>query len=128
MRRLLLAICLGLALGIVPLAVAGGLGEKFAQDTAHGYREFAIARGHVVGPRAIFMHVKATPRQRVKVAYANACSKGPAEGEERGHFKERAPVVHRLKKPFDAPDDCTVAALGQLGANGFVKVRLFTRH
>jgi hypothetical protein len=128
MRRLSLIICLGLVLGVVPFAMAGGLGDKFDQESASGYREFAIARGHVVGPRVISMHVKARPRQPVKVAYAIACSAGPAEGKERGHFKAMAPVVHRLKKPFDDPNDCTVAALGQLTDDGFVRVRLFARH
>jgi hypothetical protein len=127
MRRLALTVCLGLLLGAVPFAVAGDLGSRFAQGKAEGFKEYAVARGHVVRPKALFMHVKAVPRQRVKGGLGAACSKGPDVGGWDGNFNEMSPVTRLIRKPFGRPDDCTVAAIAQLKEDGFVRVRLFVR-
>jgi hypothetical protein len=100
---------------------------KFAEDSARGdYATVTLAKniGH---PDALYVKVKAEPKQQVNGNWSVTCTKGSGVGSKSGHFRGQSAVVDTMKLPMSSPDGCGVAAQGQLANSGKVTVKLFVK-
>jgi hypothetical protein len=78
-------------------------------------------------PVTIVVHVRATPRQGVSVAWDITCSKGLGAGGSSGQFNSGTPVNRKLHHPYAHPDSCIVSADAQLSRGGHVHLWLTYR-
>lgn len=69
-------------------------------------------------PEAIFVHVRARPRQTVSVGWSVRCARHGQHRRDRGTFGLRTPVRHGLRLPWADPAACTVTAQGVLPRHG----------
>jgi hypothetical protein len=124
---------LGLGLATAAIAMTStsasaapvGASRQIASCRAQG--EFAIcdAAGNARHqPVTIVVHVRATPRQSVSVAWDITCSKGLGAGGSSGQFHSGTPVNRKLHHPYAHPDSCIVSADAQLASGGNLRVWL----
>ena len=127
-RRLGLVGGLGSAFLIVSVAIAGGLGDKFAEESARGDFAIANAAGSARNVDSLYVKVQSKPHQRVDGAYAVTCSKGTGAGSKSGNIRGQTTLKKKLKMPYDQADDCVASASAQLADGGKVVVKLFVKH
>lgn len=108
------------------LGVLNGTGQAGGRATVRNIGS-CRARGDGAGcgiggtardPQAIFVHVRARPRQDVSVGWSVRCSRRGRHRRARGTFDLRMPVRHGLHLPYDDPAACTVTAQGVLQRHG----------
>jgi len=74
--------------------------------------------GTARNPQAIFVHVRARPRQDVSVGWSVRCARHGQHRRDRGTFELRTPVRRGLHLPYPDPAACTVTAQGVLRRHG----------
>ena len=118
MKRALTAAALAVVIGTLSATPASAGTITFAKKTGRGQYAVAVASGTVNHPHKLFVKVTASPNQRVYVAWNDVCSHGLSAGTKSGHFTATTPVRRSISHPYSLPDNCTVAASGQLRAGG----------
>jgi hypothetical protein len=113
--------------GLVAVALAGGLGVKIGQGRAKGAFAIAVTSADANHPRAMFMRVKSSPRQAAIAQYQVVCVKGFSGAPTHGTFNGRTPLVRRLRLPFSEPRTCSSIAVAQLRGGGFLTVQIFAK-
>ncbi|HET7018245.1 MAG TPA: hypothetical protein VFI65_30285 [Streptosporangiaceae bacterium] len=107
-----------------PLAKA----NTFTSCRAQGDFATCITSGNTLRPVMITVHVSATPRQGVAVDWNLVCSKGTGAGGKSGKFHGRAPISRVIRHPYVHPDNCTVAAGGNVNRSGHIHVWITATH
>lgn len=109
----------------MPSALASPAAIRIGSCRAHGQFATCVASGNARHhPVTIVLHVRATPTQSVSGAWSMTCAKGFGAGSSSGHFKSGTPINRTLRKPYRRPDNCTVAADGQLNRGGSLRIWL----
>jgi hypothetical protein len=111
-----------MALGLID----GGAGQAGGRATVRDVGS-CRARGDGAGcgiggtarsPQAVFVHVRARPREQVSVGWTVRCAKHGRHRRDRGTFHLRTPVRQGLHLPYASPAACTVTAQGVLQRHG----------
>jgi hypothetical protein len=124
MRRVIGSVVAGVALvglglfGVAALASVHTRAHRFASCHASGDYATCVAAGTAKRPLVIRVHVSASPRQPVYVAWSDTCSKGFGAGSKSGHFTTTTPIHRKIRHPYRRPDSCIVSADGQLQNGG----------
>jgi len=111
----------GMALGLLPgagpasgRASVRNIGSCRARGDGAGCGIGGTARN----PQAIFVHVRARPRQDVSVGWSVRCARHGWHRRDRGTFELRTPVRQGVRLPWADPAACTVTAQGVLRRHG----------
>jgi hypothetical protein len=111
-----------LAMAIPASATPGSQVHHAGSCSAHGDFATCVATRTAHHPAAIWVHVLASPRQRVLVSWTMTCSKGKGAGGKSGKFHAAAPVNRKIRQPYKHPDSCVVAAGAVLSGSGHLDV------
>jgi hypothetical protein len=111
----------GLRLGLLP--GAGPASERTRVQNIGSCRARGDGAGCGIGgtarnPQAVFVHVRARPRQQVSVGWSVRCARHGRHRRDRGTFELRTPVRQGLHLPYPDPAACTVTAQGVLRGHG----------
>jgi invasion protein IalB len=85
---------------------------------ARGEYATCVASGTVNNPLRLYVHVAASPRQKVSGAWDVTCSEGDGAGSESGSFGGKTTLTRKLRMPYRRPDSCVVSADAQLSRAG----------
>jgi hypothetical protein len=125
--------------GIAAAACVLAFSAPAGAATHHGPRIYTFGRcsaqgdfatcvtngGSINHPAKIWIHVTATPRQKVDdISWDALCSKGLGDGSSSGQFSATTPVNHLIHHPYRDPDNCIVSADGQLSGSGHLHITL----
>jgi hypothetical protein len=131
MRKLLAAFAVLLTVGLTAspaVAAPTAKANTFASCRAQGDFAICIASGNTLRPVTITVHVSVSPRQGVAVDWNLVCSKGTGAGGKSGKFHGRAPMSRVIRHPYVHPDNCTVAAAGNLNNSGHIHLWITATH
>jgi hypothetical protein len=101
---------------------------RFGHCRAHGDFAICTASGTINHPRAIYVHIDASPNQSISGAWDMTCSKGTGAGGTHGTISGTTPRRKGpLRMPYAHPDSCIVAADAQLLSSGSLFIYLTAR-
>ena len=116
------------ALVVAGVAIARGLGERFAHGSDRGEFPVASAAGRTHDPHAIFAKVTTRPRHlEIAGKFRTNCAKLTSSGTRGNRVHGRAPVRKKLRLRFSNPDVCDASVTAQMGGTGRIKVELFAK-
>jgi hypothetical protein len=107
----------GMALGLLPGAGRASV-RNIGSCRARGDGAGCGIGGTARNPQAIFVHVRARPRQDVSVGWSVRCARHGRHRRDRGTFELRTPVRQGVRLPWADPAACTVTAQGVLRRHG----------
>jgi invasion protein IalB len=107
-----------LVAGPATASTATAQGKTVASCWARGDYATCGAAATVNHPLRLYVHVAASPAQRVSGAWDVTCSKGYGAGTESGSFSGRTTLTRKLRMSYRRPDFCIVSADAQLSNGG----------
>lgn len=116
----------GAAFAVSP-ADAGGGYKQIGRESSSGDFATVIASGTAKSPRAIYVAVKTSPRQKADMNWTVVCSKGMGAGSKSGDYSTSSSAKRKIRLPMSNPSSCTVSAGGQLSSGGKITVTLYKR-
>lgn len=91
--------------------------------TARGQYATCVASGTAYHPVTIEVHVRSSHRgQHVSVTWSDVCTKGDGAGSRSGSYNAKTVSNRKISHPYKRPDNCSIAAEGQLNGSSFIKV------
>lgn len=102
-------------------------GKRIAVERSSGDYAAASDSASVKRPRALYMRVIASPRQRVTGNWSVTCVRGGGSGSRSGKLSGVSPEVRRMRLPMRRPDYCGIGVLGQLKDSGRIRVEVYRR-
>jgi len=103
-----------------PAAASTATSQSKTVGSCHARGDYAIcdATATVNHPLRIYVHVAASPRQKVAGSWDVTCTKGDGAGSESGSFSGKTTLTRKVRMSYRHPDSCVVSAGAQLSNGG----------
>lgn len=124
----MLLLAAALVLGASGIAVASGLGHRFAHGQDAGPDPVASAFGQTKRPHIIYAKITSS-HSGVTIGgkYSTNCAKGKTGGTRGNKFSGTTPVTKKLRLRFTDPDVCDVGVIAAMKGDGTIKVELYSK-